>query len=352
MPAKLAWTKTGDVVGMTYYSMCPLAILRPMKILIELPSWLGDAVMATPALENLFNRWPKAEITVTGSALAVEALRAHPRITRCITDRTKEGGWRPLRVYRLARELGPHDLAISFRSHLYSRLLLAWTGSAKRFLYRRIDSAAPAGESPHQVRRYVEFVNALSGSDDPAGPLRLDWPAHKYERPTLGINPGASYGSAKRWYPEKFAELGAKLASRFDLVIFGGPGEVEIAADIEKALRRKGVENLNNLAGRTRIPELCSAIGGLDLFVTGDSGPMHIAAAYRIPTVAIFGPTKWWETSQWKNPYGRIVRHDLDCAPCMKRNCPLKHHECMRGIGSEEVLATIEELLQSKEFDS
>ena len=321
-----------------------------MKILIELPTWLGDAVMATPALENLYAAYPDAEITLVGSYVATEALKAHPQVNRVVVDESKKGGFRPLNVYRLAKELGSHDLALSFRSHFYSRLLMLLTGSKKRFLYNasqilKRQTTNDKRRLRHQVEKYTAFINTVTGREDHPGPLRLDWPVKHYLRPTLGINPGASYGSAKRWYPEKFAEVSAALSDRYDIVIFGGPNETDIAGDIEKLLQEQNVGNVNNLAGQTTIPELCSAIAGLDLFLTGDSGPMHVAAAYRVPTVAIFGPTKWLETSQWQNPKNLIVRHDLECAPCMKRSCPLKHHECMKGIEAEEVLEAVRKLL-------
>jgi len=332
-----------------------------MKILVELPTWLGDAVMATPALENLYAAYPDAEITLVGSYVATEALKAHPRVSRVVIDTTKGDGFRPLNVFRLAKALGPHDLALSFRSHFYSHLLLHLTGSRQTFLYQKKEYSPPPKnkeglKSPvlttndkrlvfHQVEKYAAFINHITGHDDTAAPLCLDWPTKHYPHPTLGINPGASYGSAKRWYPEKFAEVAASMSERFDIVIFGGPNETDIAGDIEKILRERNIQNVSNLAGKTTIPELCSAIGGLDLFLTGDSGPMHVAAAYRVPTVAIFGPTKWLETSQWQNPKSLIVRHDLECAPCMKRTCPLKHHECMKGIEAKEVLEAAERIL-------
>jgi len=315
-----------------------------MKLLVELPTWLGDAVMATPALENLYRAYPEAAVTLVGSPVAVEALRAHPRVGRTLIDRTKAGGWRPLNLYRLARELGPHDLALSFRSHFYSKLLLRLTGTEKRSVFDKKSTHYPlpathsAQRAVHQVEKYAAFVNSVTGRNDTPGPLRLDWPARRYPRPTLGINPGASYGSAKRWYPEKFAEVAAKLSKDFDLVVFGGPGERDIASDIERLLREKGVEKVENLAGKTTIPELCSAIGGLKLFITGDSGPMHVAAAYGIPTVALFGPTKHEETCQWMNEKNLLIRHEMACAPCMKRTCPLKHHACMKEIGPDEVI--------------
>ncbi len=312
-----------------------------MKVLIELPTWLGDAVMATPALERLFEVYPDAQTTIVGSFVATEALKAHPRIDRVVADRSKEERFRPLSIYRLAKELGPHDLAVSFRSHLYSKLLLFLTGSTKRYLYKKEPAL-----SMHQVERYQRFVDNITGERSRPGPLRLYWPKERFDRPTLGINPGAAYGSAKRWYPEKFAEVAAALSKDFDIIIFGGPGEAKIAEDIASDLKKMGVENYTNLAGKTSIPQLCSLIGGLDLFITGDSGPMHVAAAYQIPTVALFGPTKYKETSQWMSQKSEIVRHDLECAPCMKRTCPIKTHECMKSIEASEVTEAARRVLR------
>ena len=160
----------------------------------------------------------------------------------------------------------------------------------------------------------------------------------------IGINPGASYGSAKRWYPGEFAKVASELSSQYDIVIFGGPGERDIALDIEKMLIKKDINNYKNLAGSTTISELINHISKLDLFITGDSGPMHLAAAFQVPTVAIFGPTKDNETSQWMNDKSAIVKQDLDCQPCMKRTCPLVHHNCMKLITSEIVLKSINRL--------
>jgi heptosyltransferase-2 len=107
-----------------------------------------------------------------------------------------------------------------------------------------------------------------------------------------------------------------------------------------------GITNYLNLAGKTNIKELCSRIGGLDIFITNDSGPMHVAAAYQVPTVAIFGPTRHFETCQWKNEKSVIVRRDdVPCAPCMKRTCPLKHHECMTKIEAHDVIKAVKEIL-------
>jgi len=174
--------------------------------------------------------------------------------------------------------------------------------------------------------------------------LKLYIEPKKFEKPTMGINAGATYGSAKRWYPERFAEVAREFSSKYDIIIFGGPNEVEMANEIESYLVSSNVTNYTNLAGKTNIKELCSLIGGCSLFVTNDSGPMHVAAAYQVPTVSIFGPTKHTETSQWMNEKSKIVRHDMECAPCMRRECPLGHHECMKSITADEVIRAVKEL--------
>ncbi len=135
-----------------------------------------------------------------------------------------------------------------------------------------------------------------------------------------------------------------RLSDQYDIVIFGGPGEKDMADDIEKMLIKNHVTNYQNLAGNTTIVELIEHISNLDLFITGDSGPMHVAAAFQVPTVAIFGPTKDKETSQWMNTKNAIVKKDLDCQPCMQRTCPLKHHNCMKLIEADDVLDSIKKL--------
>jgi heptosyltransferase-2 len=195
----------------------------------------------------------------------------------------------------------------------------------------------------HQVEKYNNFVNDSLSINVIASKLILHTEKKNKDgkNKLLGINPGASYGSAKRWYPKEFADVASDLSTHYDIVIFGGPGEKDIAADIEKYLIENGVDNYQNLAAKTTIKELISQIANLDLFITGDSGPMHLAAAFQIPTVAIFGPTNDKETSQWKNKKSIIVKKNLECQPCMKRTCPLKHHNCMRLIEASDVLETV-----------
>ncbi len=324
-----------------------------MNLLIILPNWLGDAVMATAAIETLCECLPHARLTLVGSLVSVEALKHHPYCRRAVVDRTKEGGSRLINTYKLAKELGPHDAAVSFRNQIHASLLLKLTGTPRTVARKSWHSALLLTDAValprdiHLVQQYQMLAGRLCG--EPATmPLRLFLPPERFERPTLGINPGATYGSAKRWYPEKFAAVAAHFADRYDIVIFGGPGETEMADAIEKDLIAGGVGNCKNLAGKTTVEQLIAAIGGLSLFITNDSGPMHVAAAYQVPTVAVFGPTRHHETSQWENRKSAIVRHDMECAPCMKRECPLKHHECMKSIEAEEVIEAAERIVVSR----
>ncbi|RRS31265.1 MAG: ADP-heptose--LPS heptosyltransferase [Epsilonproteobacteria bacterium (ex Lamellibrachia satsuma)] len=303
-----------------------------MKILIEIPTWLGDAVMATPAIENLIKHYKDVEITIVGSYVSVEALKYHPNVVKSVVLDKK---YRLL--YKTAKSLDYFDLAISFRSSFRSKVFLYFINAKQKFQFSK------KYKNMHQVEKYNTFMNDALQTDYPATDLKLYVQPFHYDKPTLGINPGATYGSAKRWYPEEFAKVAIALSKNYDIIIFGGPTETEIAKDIEKQIRKSGVGNVENLAGKTSIEELISKIAGLSRFITNDSGPMHIAAAYKIPTIAIFGPTKDKETNQWKNPQGIIVKKEMDCAPCMKRTCPLKHHECMKLIKAEDVLKAMDQ---------
>ena len=322
-----------------------------MRILVVLPNWLGDAVMATPAIELLSHYYPGSRFTFVGSYVSIEALKHHPLCEKAIVDETKKAPSRLFATYRLAKELGSFDLAITFRNQLHSSLLLRFTGTVMTLAKQSWHSQLLLSHTPkisskqHLVEQYTDLAmvnsDAFNG-DIPA--LKLYVTPKKSSKPLLGINAGATYGSAKRWYPEKFAAVGAAFYKEYDILLFGGPNETTISNEIGEHLESLGVTNYTNLAGKTSIEELCANIASCSLFVTNDSGPMHVAAAYQVPTVAIFGPTKYKETSQWMNEKSVIVRHEMECSPCMKRECPLKHHECMKGITADEVIAAIKSL--------
>ncbi|MBN2816909.1 MAG: lipopolysaccharide heptosyltransferase II [Campylobacterales bacterium] len=322
-----------------------------MRILVILPNWLGDAVMATPAIELLAHLYPNVRFTFLGSYVSIEALKHHPLCENAIIDETKKSSSRLIASYKLAKQLGKFDMAISFRNHIYSSLLLRFTGTVLTLAKKSWHSQMLLSHTPkistkqHLVKQYVQL--AMINNDDfneEIPRLKLYINAKHSEKPLLGINAGATYGSAKRWYPEKFAAVAAAFHKEYDIVLFGGPKEVDISQEIAVKLLELGVKNFINLAGKTDIESLCANIASCALFITNDSGPMHVAAAYQVPTVSIFGPTKYEETSQWMNEKSVIVRHEMECSPCMKRECPLKHHECMKSITADEVIAAIKNL--------
>ena len=322
-----------------------------MKILIILPNWLGDAVMATPAIELLSAYYPRAEFTFVGSFVAIEALKYHPLCKNAIVDETKKAPNRVKATYELAKKLGSFDMALSFRNQIHSSLLLKLTGSVLCIAKKSWHSMFLLSHTPtikadkHLAKQYAELAMINTDAwDKTTPPLKLYIEPKKFDKPMMGINAGATYGSAKRWYPERFAAVAKEYSEHYDIIIFGGPNEVEMAKEIETNLKASHVTNYTNLAGKTTIKELCSLIGGCSLFVTNDSGPMHVAAAYGVPTVSIFGPTKHTETSQWMNEKSIIVRHEMECAPCMRRECPLGHHECMKSIEASEVIESVREL--------
>ena len=380
-----------------------------MRILIELPTWLGDAVMAsaaveaiakhatfssgnltgkfdgsgeqdfsfssqnfgpvtqeiqifkndTPNLDGKFEADSDANLTASerenqnlenlaaqpikivffGSFAACELFKAHPNCERVIVDNSKKAKFRLWQLFWQTRNLGEFDAVFSFRSSFTSKILLFGARAGRKFIFQK------SNDSAHQVQKYLKFVKAALNLKQADDELKLYFEPRKFDAPVLGLNPGASYGSAKRWYPAYFAQVALHFKDKFKIMIFGGAGERDICEQIEQILRENGAE-CENLAGKTSVRELCENIGGIGqsggIFVTNDSGPMHIAAAYKTPTIALFGPTRFTQTCPWRNDNARILHLNLECMPCMKRVCPLKTHACMKELSTQAVIKTIE----------
>jgi len=301
-----------------------------MRVFIELPTWLGDAVMATPAIENFLNELEKPNVTFIGSPVSIELFNDHPLLNQKIVL-TKDF----LSMIDIAKNIGEFDYFVSFRSSIRSKLFGRIIRSKHKYYYSKRSFT-----KGHQVERYNSFINRILSKELAPGPLKvyLKDRLKKSPKKTLGINPGATYGSAKIWPYERFSEVAIALSKKFDIYLLGGKNEINIANEIEKLLLVKGIKNFTNLSGKTSVNQLMQIIENLDIFITGDSGPMHIAAAFNIPSVCIFGPTKQNETSQWGNFNSVIVSKKLNCQPCMKRTCPLKHNNCMNLIESKDVI--------------
>jgi heptosyltransferase-2 len=329
-----------------------------MCILVRMPNWLGDAVMATPALNNLLRHHAGAEVVLVGSPIVADLFADDPRMLAAVTDDSGRsrprfaGLWKLAR--RLRREFGPFDEGWTFQNGFSSRLLLVAAGAKRRIARAHnrwadwlLTDVVRCDLSRHHAEIYAATVNGGLRASYAAGrtAVPVGMP-HRHPRPTAGLHPGAAYGNAKRWPSERFAEAAIKLSSRFDLVLFAGPSECELAGEIESRLIRAGVRNYVNLAGRTSVRELAAHLAGLDLLIANDSGPMHLAGALGVPTVAIFGSTDPRVTRPWAAERTVVVRRDLDCSPCHARSCPLLHHACMRDITAEQVVRAALSLME------
>jgi len=312
-----------------------------LKILIELPTWLGDCVMTTPSLSNIVNSEKDINISLVGSKVSVDCLKNFSKVDRSIYLTRNL-----LLDIKNIRSLGYFDCFISYRSSLRSRLLSLFVKADKRANYKK-----EKYRTGHQVEKYNDFINDFFGLNKLPKNLVL-YPTGKSKTKTklkkIGINPGAAYGSAKRWTKTGFIEVIKVLARNNKVLVFGSESEQDFFSNF---INYEDSENIENLAGKTDISDLINEISDLDLFVTGDSGPMHIAAAFKIPTVSIFGPTKHLETSQWKNLKSKIIKENLECQPCMQRECMLKHHNCMKLIKPEKVLKECHNFLGEIERD-
>ena len=346
--------------------MQPFPSSRPERLLVRAVNWLGDAVLTTPAIAALRAACPQARITLAAKPLVAELLRHHPDIDEIEVydkDGRHAGVFGMLRKARELRREG-YDAALLLQNAFDAAALAFLAGIPERMGYatdgRRLllSRPVPVTEevlSLHHAEYYLRLLAEL-GVPRPKEP-RLSLLVTDGERTSmqdrlaksgipegkriLGINPGATYGSAKRWFPERFAEVADALSEEWDaaVVLMGSVPEMPLSAEIEAAMKRKPV----NLAGRTTVRELMSLLSGCFFLVTNDSGPMHIAAAFDVPIAAIFGPTDWNKTSPWTDR-ARVVRVDVDCSPCHLRECD-RGHECMLGITANMVAAAARELI-------
>jgi len=332
------------------------------KILLRGPNWVGDAVLAVPAMKAIRARFPEAEITLLVRPWVAGVFTSAPFIDKVWSEPRPAGFGDWIRLARSIREKH-FDMALLFPNSFESAVMLFLGRVPQRIGYATdgrswmlTQSLKTGSEKRHQIHYYLELASAVSAAvDHPSIEIQASAEeksrARKLlksagiapERPFLVLNPGAAYGSAKRWGEERFAEAGDALASELgmDVAIIGSEKERSIAERVQGRMQSR-VAVLN---GRTSLETLIGVISESSLVLTNDSGPMHIAAALGVPTVAIFGPTDDVATG----PYGvrtRIVRQPVDCSPCMLRDCPIDHR-CMTRVSAAAVASAARELLKT-----
>ncbi|MBI2424682.1 MAG: lipopolysaccharide heptosyltransferase II [Candidatus Hydrogenedentes bacterium] len=324
-------------------------------ILVLAPNWLGDAAMCTPALRALHDRFPESAITVAGRAAVCQLLEGLPSVAKVIPIPAKSG---PRELARIGRTLAPHarDLCIVFPHSFRAALLARFTGSRQRLAYERgnrgillTDTVAPHRENRRitpifMAREYLELLAPLNCYNDFKG-LELHAPPEDLAavraqltpgRPTVGFAPGAAFGPSKRWPAERFAAVANELAqrTRAQFLLLTGPGEEDTRNAFLKALT---VPVIEPQASRPTVARLKAAIACVDLLIGNDSGPRHIAIAFKKPVICIMGPTS---PSYTENPQerGEVLRIDVDCGPCQKSHCVTGDHRCMMGVPVERAV--------------
>lgn len=330
------------------------------RIVIRTANWLGDAVMTLPAMMAVRESYPEAHIAVVANPLVAQLLENHPGCDEVIVYNKQAehaGLFGLLRFAALLRRRN-FDCAVLFQSAIEAAIMtfsagiprrLGFTTDNRRLLLTHPVPFGPAEKLLHQTDAFLRIVNhygiTSTGKIQALALLESeqDWAKSQLpEGPIVVINPGAAYGSAKRWYPERFAAVGDFLAEEYGMtsVLIGGPGEAEIGTDIAAAMQSPAL----NFVGKTTVRQMMALIDAASLMVTNDSGPMHIAAGFDVPIVAIFGSTDHTTTSPYTVRY-RIVRHPVECSPCLLRECPIDHR-CMDRVTVADVTKAARSFLQ------
>jgi len=331
-----------------------------MKRLVVLaPNWLGDAIMALPAIADLRRAAPEASITIAARPVIAPLFALVPAIDRTIvlqrrlTLRTV-GSWR-----EVGAELADNqfDTALLLPNSMHAALVAARAGIPERWGYRAgwrgalLTRAVPRAFGLHQAEYYQRLVQALGFPNGPIEPSVVVPPAAREaaacllkkagwdgERPLVALAPGAAYGGAKRWPPPSFAGVVAALAADgVRCVMIGSAADAATGEEVLDALGR--LDNpppLINLIGRTDLGTLAGVLSHARGLVTNDSGAMHLGAAVGVSVTAVFGPTDETATRPLGDAH-RVLLHPVWCRPCMLRECPIDHR-CMRGVGVAAVV--------------
>ena len=332
------------------------------RILLRAPNWLGDAVMAIPAMAAFRAAHAPAMLTLAAPASIAPLFREATAIAPdevLTVEKADETA---------ALRAGRFDVAVLFPNSFRTAWVARRAGIAERWGYAAHGRSLlltrpvrpPAGRL-HQAAYYLHLARALGADAGERLPrvsiteatrgrvqeLLRQWRIDSAS-PLVGIAPGAAYGHAKRWPPARAAELAGRLHARgATVVLVGAAGDRDAGREIESSLPAGA--RVVNLIGRTDLRLLAGLLAACHAFVSNDSGAMHLAAAAGVPVAAIFGPTDDRVTA----PLGDhdVIVHQVFCRPCMLRDCPIDHR-CMRGISVDVVFDAVARRLDARRTDS
>ena len=329
--------------------------MSPQRILVRATNWVGDAVMSVPALQTLRSRYPEAYIAVLARPWVADVYARETFADEVILY-TAAKGWKDVGgKLRVARELRARkfDTALLLQN-AFEAAALVWLARIPRRIGYDLDGrrwlltdAVPVPKAgQHQRFYYLElFLRAglidtlpdvpairLGGAAAAAGAGREHFRAMGWTDVT-GVSPGAAFGTAKRWLPERFTEAAAALGN--PVALFGSADERALCQTIADALEFRGIP-VHNFAGQTSLREYMELAAACSIYLTNDSGGMHIASALGVPTVAIFGATDHIATGP-TGDLAQIVRQPVECSPCLLRECPIDHR-CMTAVTADQVV--------------
>jgi heptosyltransferase-2 len=338
------------------------------KILVRATNWVGDAVMSLPAIRAVRDALPAAHLTVLARP-AVADLYARES---AIDSVTIYSDGRRQTADALRRE--SFDCALLLPNS-FDAALVAWMAriprrigynrDARRWLLTEAIPPPESGEIPrHQRFYYLELLRRagmiheyppsvdirLDGRDAARAAGRAVLLGAGMTEPVVGVSPGAAYGDAKRWLPERFAEAAVAVARtrNASVALFGSAAEQPLCESIAGTIRAAGVP-VRNFAGETTLSQFIDLIAACGLFLTNDSGAMHIASALGVPTVTVFGATDETTTGP-TGAWARIVHEQVECSPCLLRACPLDHR-CMTRVTADRVAAVALRLWEETDRD-
>lgn len=341
-----------------------MTTLEPQRIAVFCPNWVGDVVMATPALSALRVRFPQAEITAVLRPYVAAVLDGSNLVDKVLAL-PKRAGLAMIRQLRDAR----FDVAVllpnSFRAALWARL----SGAPRRVGFDRYGRGLlltdrvcpPSADTPRSaLDEYLRLAAhlgcrplprkmhlATTASDEMKlrtfWELQGGWPEEGY----VCLNPGGAFGAAKHWPVTSFAELALRIATDLGrrVLVLCGPAEVREARGIVELSRHPRVVSLAGVAPSIGLTK--AAVKHADLLVTTDSGPRHFAPPFDVPVVTLFGPTH----AGWSETYFEHAIHlqlQMDCGPCQQRECPLQHHRCMRDLSPDWAFKAAVSLLEKR----
>jgi heptosyltransferase-2 len=325
------------------------------RLCVRATNWLGDAVMSLPALRAVRAIFPHAHLAVIARPSVAGIYERESYVDEVVVytgDR-----------FDFARRLAErrYDAAILFQNAFDAALITRLASIPERIGYRRdgrgplLTCAIPVpepGEIPrHERFYYLEMLRRAGwlehfpeceairldriGEARAAGRAQLA--ALGIAAPPIGVSPGAAYGGAKRWPAERFIAT-VRLLPPGPVLIFGAPAEAPLCDTVASA-----IPGAHNLAGRTTLAQFIELASVCRIFLTNDSGAMHVASALAVPTVAVFGATDDTTTGP-TGPVARVIREHAECAPCLLRECPIDHR-CMTRVTPERVAAAANALM-------